>query len=562
MKLATFDIESNNWIDFVVCGFFDGQVYKTFTREKDFLEFIDKRAYSGFTFFSHNGGKFDMLFFIEEMYKRSWNVSLMERGGRIIRLEIDTPKGNQFVFADSYAILDDSLERLSEAFKVKHTKIKFDFSKHKVRTSDKRLMKHLENDCKGLHEILTTFYNQEFIHSEKITIASQAMNTFMNKFCEGELVSLSAKHEEIIREFYYAGGRVEVYKGRGDVNSYDVNSLYPYVMLNEMPTGECRHTARYIKGAIGFYHVKISSTPSWYVTPLLVKMKKNLFVNGKGDYFMSSALIEYLKSEFGVSVKIIDGYYFKGKEFLFNEYVEFFYKMKSENKDSFLYYMAKKFMNALYGKFTQRRENTLIERFNGQNNFCMLEQLEAQKYHLCSVIVKNNAKFILPYIGAYITELARLHHFKLMNQCQKDLYYCDTDSLFVSKNVKLPTGDNIGELSFKGTYKGVFINNKMYALQNKSEEKIVFKGFKVDAFTYDDFEQSLLTESALEETRERVLSYRECLNRVNGLKRVRGSFLKVVDTTKVTKPNVYDKRKTFESDNFVFDSKPFQFHEI
>lgn len=563
-SFMTYDVESNNWIDFEFLGLYDGNEFQKFDSIPMFLNHIDQKKFEGITFFAHNGGKFDDLFLIEPMYKKRWNVSILERGGRIILINVETLKGISFKFADSIALMKSSQEKLAKAFGVKHQKVKFDFSKHRVSKRNKEIVRRCKNDCVGLYELLQTFYGQEFIHEPKLTIASQAMNTFLNKFTDAELVTLPAKYEDVFREHFYSGGRVEVYKGRGHVFVYDVRSLYPTVMLEEMPTGDCKKVHTFDRERIGFYHVEIKSMPDFYISPFLVKKFKNIFPVGRGMYYCSSALLSYLKKQYGIRFNVLVGYVFKEKEHLFVDYVKYFYKMKSEHGKDAIGYISKLMLNSLYGKFNQRRENNTIEVFNGQNNFCMIEQEEAKKFHLCNVVKTNHAKFICPYIGSYITELARLYHWKLMQRDPQSVFYCDTDSVFTSNRKAFDplVGEKIGQLSFEGEFDGVFLGNKTYALQNKKTEKVVFKGFKAEDFSFDELEDALLCNSSLTETHQHILSYKECLRRESDLDRKRGTFLKLVTTTKSTIPADYDKRKLFDSEQYVFNSKPFTYKEL
>ena len=124
---AVFDIESNNWIDFLVLGFFDGEYYQSFSNIKLFLNFLNKRKYRGFTIYAHNGGKFDFLFIIEEMFNKGWNLEFIERGGRIIAIKVKT-NNSYFTFSDSYALLPASLKNLGINFDVEHKKSEFEFT--------------------------------------------------------------------------------------------------------------------------------------------------------------------------------------------------------------------------------------------------------------------------------------------------------------------------------------------------------------------------------------------------------------------------------------------------
>jgi len=67
----------------------------------------------------------------------------------------------------------------------------------------------------------------------KITIPSTAMDVFRRKFLKNTLKTPSVEQIKMMYKAYY-GGRTEAFK-RGiffDVNVYDINSLYPYSMVN------------------------------------------------------------------------------------------------------------------------------------------------------------------------------------------------------------------------------------------------------------------------------------------------------------------------------------------
>lgn len=70
------------------------------------------------------------------------------------------------------------------------------------------------------------------------TVSSLAMNIFRSKFLNVSNIPIITKkiYEDI--PVGYTGGAVDVYKPYGTgVYHYDVNSLYPYAMLNDMPVG-------------------------------------------------------------------------------------------------------------------------------------------------------------------------------------------------------------------------------------------------------------------------------------------------------------------------------------
>jgi hypothetical protein len=67
---------------------------------------------------------------------------------------------------------------------------------------------------------------------------------------------------------------------------------------------------------------------------------------------------------------------------------------------------------------------------------------------------------------------------------------------------------------------------------------------------------ALKNNTAITQERDRILSYRECLKRKNGIIADAGPFLKMVSSTK-TATFDYDKRERYISKSTVYDSKPY-----
>jgi hypothetical protein len=560
-------------------GFYDGIDYFFFTSISKFLDFLTQsKRYNGYKIYAHNGGKFDFLFCIEDALDRRWKIKMMNRSGSLINIRIRTSK-TSFQFCDSLALLPKSLAELTKVFDVVHKKQKMKFNEKTVISSrNPKHREYLKYDCMGLYEVLTKFFASEFVVKPQLTIASQSLNTFKEKFLKFDLEAMYLDHEEDIRSNWYAGGRVEVFKGYGrHIRVYDVNSLYPYTMLEEMPCGVPKLSERYERGKIGFYKVKIQGMPELYCSPLLKRIPKgsyfeNYYCNGDGYYYLSSAMLEYLKSEFDISFRVDYGYIFPKRKEIFRKFVETFYRIKQENSDNALGFIAKLFLNSLYGKFGQTRWKDSIEVWSKDlKNFVSFDDY----YGLMLVTRESHSKFILPYLASYITDLARLIHFKYMNLDQSSLFYCDTDSIFTtSKILDRYISPEIGKLKFLGTYEGVFLAPKSYALRDEKtgEEIVTFKGFDPDEFTFRKFKSALTQGDRLSMQKKKPMSFSECnqfeqmrekgkQSRVE-LVREDGRYLKVKKVNK-TVSSTYNRRHLFSPHKeFVFDTIPYYYEEL
>jgi hypothetical protein len=93
------------------------------------------------------------------------------------------------------------------------------------------------------------------------------MNIYLKKYSNNNipLINKGSVYNDIRNSYF--GGITEVYKPHGkDLYYYDVNSLYPYASLNDMPGLNCVFTDNInknlkdcINDLFGFYYCKIST---------------------------------------------------------------------------------------------------------------------------------------------------------------------------------------------------------------------------------------------------------------------------------------------------------------
>jgi hypothetical protein len=116
----------------------------------------------------------------------------------------------------------------------------------------KETLEYLESDLISLLQIIYEFsqyifdkYNVQVC--ECLTITSLAVNIFLTNHYHDNVLGL-LKDKDIyndIKQGYY-GGLSEVYRGYGEnLYYYDVNSLYPYAALNDMPGNICTFIESY-----------------------------------------------------------------------------------------------------------------------------------------------------------------------------------------------------------------------------------------------------------------------------------------------------------------------------
>jgi len=113
---------------------------------------------------------------------------------------------------------------------------------------------------------------------DSLTISKLAVNLFLSKYYKNNIANINkVSMYNDIKQGYY-GGITEVYKPYGEnLYYYDVNSLYPYVALQDMPGLSCYKEEfslsvnPNIDNYFGFYYCEIISPKDKYLGLLPVR---------------------------------------------------------------------------------------------------------------------------------------------------------------------------------------------------------------------------------------------------------------------------------------------------
>ena len=145
-------------------------------------------------------------------------------------------KKKGWTFLDSMQLMPVSLDKAAKALGVEVTKdANFNYD---IPEDDPRWNEYLERDCVSLYQSLMAFYEliENMGGEVGITTASTAMKTFQMRY-QNRPIERHTAHADFFREAYY-GGRVEIYREKADnLSYYDINSAYPFAMLQPMPVG-------------------------------------------------------------------------------------------------------------------------------------------------------------------------------------------------------------------------------------------------------------------------------------------------------------------------------------
>ena len=289
---------------------------ETFDSSKIVLDMINellRPKYSGMTFYCHNIGGYDVVYFINILHKYNeddnnkdkYKLSYVLRDDKIIKLTI-RKDNNSLNILDSYCVLTNNLAKLAKDFGVKTQKSYFPYNFARFNnlfyiglTPDKfyyndisdedykklfidnwsskdETIKYLNNDLNCLYEVVTTANKQLFNDykinmTEAITISGLAMKIYLNKYYNNNIPNINKPSiYNDIKQGYY-GGITEVYKPYGEnLLYYDVNSLYPYASLNDMPGLICEKLAFYndqvnLSNLFGFFYCKVETPKDIYI---------------------------------------------------------------------------------------------------------------------------------------------------------------------------------------------------------------------------------------------------------------------------------------------------------
>jgi len=341
-----------------------------------------------------------------------------------------------------------------------------------------------------------------------LTAASQAMRTFRHKYMQDRILIDCHPDALTLARAAYHGGRTECgYIGRvpKETALVDVNSMYPYVMRhNRYPLRlrsvrndlDVRSLHEIMQEFCVIAHVRVGVTSP--ALPFKVNGKL-VFPVGEYDTHVSTPECEYLIERNELLKVHTVAVYDHGRPF--QQFVDDLYGQRLEakrNGDVIESNHIKLLLNAFYGKWGQNgckweTVGTSTERgirfsldVDGQTGEITRKREFAGLIQEKRLIAESRESH--PAIAAHVTAYARLVLWALIRQVPaEDYYYCDTDSLLISRE-RLETfrdvldEENLGSLKKVHEYKDVTIYGcKDYIVDGKQ----VTKGIRRDAQQLD-----------------------------------------------------------------------------
>lgn len=526
-----------------IAGFYDGKQFYCSESIKQFLELCKYQV----TYF-HNLD-YDLRFMLQEI--KRFRCELIARNGKIIRCKVYNSKGDlTHTFLDSMAILPFGLRKLTKVFNVEHKKTEVDFKSVSV----EELIIYNRNDTIGLYEVLQEFKRRLVLEKLPLTIPS---------FAQKELLGCcpDVKPLKVNLRMAYVGGRTEVFKLYGrELFYYDYNGLYASVMRDcSFPYGNIVRGINIEREGITYANIK---APDIKIPFLHYKKPLSLFfpVGKWQGCYTNCELRKAL--ELGYEVKPLRGIYFEACGQILKPFAEKWISVK-EHGDSVMAFIAKLILNSGYGRFGMREAGERwalnpLEKY-GKRFFDWIEY----DSRINLFIAPTKLRLLCPNlaIASYVTAYARIKLYELMQRCNMNVYYCDTDSVISEYDLRNEASKATG--GFKCEYEikeGIFLAPKLYALKLSKPvlnedgkeiwEIVKAKGFYREGLSYANYVKALFgCKDAIKTAANKFIGLKE--SKIRNIE-----MTKWLPSPKIWK-GIYDKRIIQG-----YDTVPYKVHDV
>lgn len=407
----------------------------------------------------------------KDMPNKTFRASISQMGAWYF---IKIKKGHKLLeIRNSLKLIPSSLKRIAQSFKTKHQKLDmvYEGDRHAYCEITEEELKYIENDVLVLKEALEKMFDEGH---DKLTIGSCCLAEFKGSFTTKEYNtyfpdlrdcpcnSETSNVWEYVHKSYHGGWCYVNPKYAHQIieegTVYDVNSLYPSMMHsmsgNRYPVGKptmfsgaphdditrderyyyfirirCRFSLK--PRCLPWIHIRKSN---------LYKANENLTTSDlryKGKYsryylddegYIQDTTVEltltckdwelFKETYYIYDLEILDGCYFRTVIGIFDEYINYYKKLKMKSK-GFQREMAKLFLNNLYGKMAMSDDSSYKEPY-----------LDADTDVVKFITHNENEKRVgyIP-IGSAITSYAMNFTIRAAMENYDRFCYADTDSI-------------------------------------------------------------------------------------------------------------------------------------
>lgn len=364
--------------------------------------------------------------------------------------------------------------------------------------------KNIKNNCCELYNDILKIVKK---YGVKNTAGKYAIDGFMNflknkykNYVEKILYRLNKSQYNFCYCALFGGVNVlEKSKAKKiikNVSVYDVNSMYPAMMMNKLLpyrepvyyTGEYKYDKNF---ELYVQHIKVDFNLKKDGVAFL-NLNKNYYIDVVDNNLLSSGgrLIDLYLTNIDLKnffenytvneIYYIDGLKFRATKKICKDYIKKIYREKEKEKNPAIKKFLKSLLNLIYGKMatkpTINKKGIKLEK--NKVKFYLLDKIKTKTIYI-------------PF-AVFITAYARDLILEKIKKYKKNFIYCDTDSLHLI-NTKIKTSNKIGELKCEEkNARAIYLQNKLYLIKEKNKqtkkvicgaceevkEKINFKNFK------------------------------------------------------------------------------------
>ncbi len=422
----------------------------------------------GVVWYAHNGGSFDFLHLaqtlrreLDQRFGDDWIINWINRGdNKMLALSVSLKTGTWYgrkrilTWRDSLGILATTLEQLAKQFAtVQKQAGTIDFEGGEIWDASNPLHIHyLEADVTALLQSMCTlrdlFWNQYHVNM-RLTAAATGMRIFQSMMPEDVVLATQyGKYEDFALRGKFGGYTfLTSIVEHQDVDAFDVNSLYPYVMRdNVFPVG----LPHWVPGRLfdqtrelGMWECDIYCEDRDIIPIIPYRTKDGgvMWPIGKFTSVLTTPEILYART-IGYTIRPRMGLVYGESSRLFQDFITAVQGLKTNNPGTQLAALAKIVMNSVYGKFGQRRLVQRLIESPEQPDPQATPALDS-KMHVIPGLWQGTdtikGAYIQPQVAAYITAYARVYYHQLMQRVggRATVLYGDTDSMAVAHSSAL-----------------------------------------------------------------------------------------------------------------------------
>ena len=425
----------------------------------------------------------------------------------------------KITFLDSMKKLPFSVDRIGKAFDIEYNKIEVEQSFYKIQRPEghvltKKEIEYIKNDIRVVSLALQILAEQNMT---KMTIGSDALNTY--KLMLGEQAFkkyfpvLEKQVDDDIKLAYRGGVSMvkESIRGKdiGVGKTFDVNSMYPYVMRykpmpHSMPLfykGKYKPYQNYdlyIQEIVCEFKIKEGYLPTIQIKGQPAKYSPREYLTeskGRTTLHLTNIDLKMFLEHYDVKdIEYTKGYMFRSSTDLFSEYIDYWVEVK-ETSTGAMRELAKLMLNSLYGKFGTK---TTVSNKHPELDENGIVKLPVGSTEEIDSVYSAVATFTTSYGRELLLRTAQANYDRFC--------YCDTDSIHVT-GTELPElieihKTKLGKWDDEGTFKRArFLGAKCYVEDFDFGLKVTCAGMtkaQHSQVTYDNFKEGLVVSGKLQ----------------------------------------------------------------